>query len=362
MEKLEIKGNIVLWTIGPRKWLVNFEELTKAYICGRHPHTLRELSTATLNKILYIIRRLGGEWWIPALKRDKNHQRITLFRLQQLKASGIKIGSGKYATVYSLDGKAIKVINHRFYKHLPTIDGKVEKKVLSILKNKITYSCVSPNIITMYQYTPDKKTDYIILEKVNRTFWTYLLNKPNEHIVKGIILQILFTLTVVTHVLPGFRHNDLKVDNILLDFTPRTQPLTLHYKKQFWRLPSDIPLVKIADFDYSYIPRLCINPKVGTSHANSFGCTKAPSEIYDVHLFLNSLYTYRKKLGAIMNMWLQQQLPEKTRGNETSAVKFGRLKKPTKWEGVIRTPVHMLTSSFFLEFRTIHPTFPIWGI
>ena len=362
MEKLEIKGNVILWTVGSRKWLINYEELTKAYVTGKHLHTRRELSTATKNKILSIIRSIAGDWWIPALKRIKNYRQIPLTQLQRLKVSGTKLGSGKYATVYNHNGYAVKVINHRFYKHLPRIDGELEAKVLTVLKNRITYPYLSPNIITMYQYTPDSKTDYIVLEKLDKTFWTYLQNDPEERIIKGIILQIMFTLTVVQHVLPGFRHNDIKVDNILLDFTPRKQRVTLRYKQYFWVLPPNIPLVKVADFDYACIPGKCVNPKVGTTHACTFGCTEEPSKIYDVHLFLNSVYSYRNNAGPTMTTWLQQQLPAKTRGNDNTGTKFGRLRNPSDWKGQIHTPLEILLSRFFSEFRTIRPTYPIWGL
>ena len=169
MEKLNIKGNIILWTIGSRNWLINFDELTQAYVSGRHPYTHRDLSTATQNKLLGIIRKIAGQWWVPALKKIKNYRKIPLSQLQLVKRSGVKLGSGKYATVYLLKSNAVKVINHRFYKHLPKIDGELEARILTILKNKITYPYLSPNIITMYQYTPDKKTDYIVLEKLDKT-------------------------------------------------------------------------------------------------------------------------------------------------------------------------------------------------
>nr|QBK87359.1 MAG: putative serine/threonine protein kinase [Marseillevirus LCMAC201] len=360
MEKLKIKGNVILWMVGTQKWLITFEELNHSYVCNRHPHTNKQLSRATQNKIIEILRGVASVWWISTLKKMKNYHKIPLSRLSLLKKLGTKLGSGKYASVYRYNSYAVKVINHRFYKNLPRIDGKLEAKILTILRDRITYALLSPNIIGIYQYTQDKKTDYIVLEKLDRTFWDYLQSNPKERIVKGIILQVLFSITILQHVLPGFRHNDLKVDNILLDFTQRKK-ITLRYKGYYWILPSDIPLVKIADFDYAYIPKLCNNPKVGTGHARSFGCTKTPSKIYDTHLFLNSLYSYRHNLSPILQEWLQQ-LPKETRGNENTGVKFGRLRIPEKWEKKIRNPLYILVSRFFSEFRITQPMYPMWGL
>ncbi len=362
MEKLQIKGNVVLWTINHQRWLLNYTELTETYITGIHPYTGRKLSTATLNRILFTIQKIAGTLWITRLKRIKNYRRIPLKELQDLKDTAKKLGSGRYAIVYLYKGYAVKIINHRFYKNLPRIDGALETRILRILRDKITYSYISPNIITIYQYLPGKKTDYIVLEKLNETFWKYLQDDPTERIVKGIIVQILFTLLVIQNILPGFRHNDLKVDNILLDFTPRKQKLTLRYKNYYWVLPVDIPIVKIADFDYASIPRLCKNPKVGTNHARSFGCSETPSHIYDLHLFLNSLYSYRNSLSLGMIRWLRQQLPVSTRGNDNTAVKFGRLKNTEKWKGIIKQPLTILTNQYFSEYRTVQPTYPQWGV
>ena len=149
------------------------------------------------------------------------------------------------------------------------------------------FSFYSPCIITMYQYSNVKKNDYIVMEKLDCTFWNYVQSSPKEKKIKGIILQILFTLLVLQNKAHGFRHNYLKIDNILLDFTPRKQDITLRFKKYFWYLPKDIPIAKIADFDYSCIPNKIINTKINTEHSKSFGCTETPIKIYDTHLFLN---------------------------------------------------------------------------
>lgn len=362
MESLAVKNNIVIWKIGSRNWILNYEELTTAYLTSKHPHTKKIISTAIQNRILYILKKIAGEWWGSKLKQLRNYKKISLNRLSQLKTTGKKLGSGKYGTVYSYKNYAIKMINHRFYKNLPRIDGKLESSILSTLQNKITFNYLSPNIMNIYQYQPDKKVDYIVMEKLDKTFWSYLQKEPNTRIVKGIILQVMFTLVILQHTFPGFRHNDLKVDNILLDLSPRTQKLTLRYKKYYWVLPTDVPLVKIADFDYSYIPGVHSNSKVGTKHAKTFGCTEDPSKVYDTHLFLNSLYSYRNSLSKGLVKWLTTKLPETVRGNENKGVKFGRLKNPKSWEGKIVSPLRIIISKYFTDFRTINPSYPMWGL
>lgn len=363
MEKLEIKGDIILWTVGSNRWLIDYEELTTAYLNGRHPFTNAKISTSIQNKLLSIIRVIAGGWYVTRLKKIKNYQRLNIQNLQQLKSNAQILGSGKYATVYLHRGHAVKVIKHRNYSHLSRrTDGKIEANILTYLQKRLSASLITPNILTIYQYTPDQKIDYIVCERLDQTLYRYLQSKPNTKIIRGILLQIIFTLAVLQHLLPSFRHNDLKVDNILLDFTPRKQRLSLQFKKQFWSLPSDIPLVKIADFDYSNIPKKYDNPKVGTSFACTFGCTAEASKIYDLHLILNSVYSYRRFLPSTITTWLEKQLPETTRGTDNGGVRFGRLRRPQLWTRKIPTPLKLLADRFFSEYQTYNPTYPIWGI
>lgn len=361
MQKLILKSNSVLWIIGEKTWLLSIAELTAAYISGKNPHTREKLSTAVKTKMLVILKIKAGAWWPQRLKTIKTYKPFALESLKSLKTTGTKLGKGKYGTVYSLDGYAIKSISHTYYSGLPRIDGSVEASILNLLK-KVTYSYASPNIIQLYQYTKDSKTDYLVLEKLSKTFWTYLQENPTEFTVKGIILQVVFTLQILQYLYPGFRHNDLKVDNILLDYTPRNQDVYLCYKTYSWKLPANIPLVKIADYDYAYVPNICSNPKVGTKYSRSFGCTKKGSKIYDVHVFLNSVYSYRRLLSEDLNKWLIKQLPRYTRGYDDSGVKFGRLRNPSDWVGVINTPYEILSGNLFSEFRTPKKEYPWWGI
>jgi len=362
MDNIQIKNKLILWTINDNKWLLGYDELTSTFILKKHPFTGHKLTKITLDKLKAIIKEIGGKWWFSKLTSIKNFKKMQVSDLQNLKKDSTKLGNGRYATVYLYNGYAIKMINHQFYKNLPRIDGSFEAKILKLLQEKITFNYYTPNIITSYQYLTLKKVDYIVLEKLDKTFWDYLQNKPNNKIIKAIILQILFTLVVLQHVFSNFRHNDLKVDNILLDFTPRTQHITLQYKNNNWLLQKNIPIVKIADFDYANIPIIADNSKVTTKHSSSFGCTSNKSDIYDLHLFLNSLYSYKNNYNNEIVKWIEKQIPENCRGNDNNNIKYGRLKNPEKMENVINSPLKLLKSNFFGEFQIDKCVEPCWGI
>jgi hypothetical protein len=364
MEKLEIKGDSIIWTVGKRNWLTDFTGLTKSLLTERHPYTNDTLKPSTCKKLGDTIKKLAGGWYLDHLNAAKSFETIGIKDLRTVKAGGKgkKLGNGKYATVYSLNGYAIKAIGHKFYNGLPRLDGKFEAKIMTILRNKIVYPMLSPCVVSMHKYTADKGTDSVVLEKMDKTFWRYLQQKTDARVVKGIILQVLFTLLTIQTVIPGFRHNDIKVDNVLLDVSKRDKDITLRYGKAFWTLPKDIPMAKLADFDYSSITSNCVNPKVGTSHSKSFGCSDASSKIYDIHLFLNSVYSYRANLSADITKWLTEQLAPRTRGVDTTEIKFGRLRKPAKWEQKMRPVRELLDDKLFSQLRRERATYPVWGL
>jgi len=362
MEKLELKNNVIIWSETSYNWIINFKELTLIYLSGKHPYIQKELSTSTLNKILVILRQTNGNNWITFLKSIKNYKKIFLTELRIIKNSNNILGNGKHAIVYNYNNFAVKVIKHCNYKELPCIDGQVEAKVLNLLKKYITFNYKSPNIILMYQYTKDKTKDYIVLEKLEKTLWNYLQEKINNDIIIGIILQVVFTLAILQYTFPGFRHNDLKIDNILLDYTPRNTNITLQFNGLYWSIPPFIPIVKLADFDYCYIPKKCVNPKVGTVFSKTFGCTSYHSKIYDIHLFLNSIFIYRTNLSKKIINWLIEQIPSAVRGNDNIGIKYGRLTNVKDYEKIISTPEALLSNKLFSKFKTNNPINPIWGI
>lgn len=110
---------------------------------------------------------------------------------------------------------------------------------------------------------------------------------------KVFMFQILSTLAVIQSHYPGFKHNDLKANNILIHKVKKTDK-KIKYKicgKNFMT-PNIGYMLKLCDFDFASIRDIkqnVINQKVETPWAKKNGITSEKNLYYDVHYFFNSL-------------------------------------------------------------------------
>jgi len=333
--------------INSKKWVLTSLELNQLY--------LKKLSYNIEKIVQKYIKKRFGKSWFTLLKSVKYYKNIN-FNTTSIKLTR-KLGSGNNATVYSYKNFAVKKIVSKKYDDT-IITGKSEAQIIDYLNNNIVLTGFTPCIIWLYQYENIKTVDYLVLEKMDISFWDFSKRIFSELELKGIIFQVLFTLSVLQEKIPGFRHNDLKIDNILLNF--KAEPLQFKFKKNYWRLAENTPIVKISDFDYSFVPGKIINPKVLLAQKNDFGCSKEPSIVYDTHLFLNSVYKHYRKYTNVAK-WIKKNFSEL--GDNSLELEYGRLKNPEKWENVYPSPLKLLNSSFFKEFKTdFNKLESFWGL
>jgi hypothetical protein len=138
-----------------------------------------------------------------------------------------------------------------------------------------------------------------------------------------IINKVLITLHRIMKKYPEFRHNDLHLDNILMN---KGSP-------------------QIADFGWSRIEKSGTNPAVNTALANGtaarYGIGPDTSSRYDMHLFLNELRRFMKKMGKFPGAvkFLEKYIPVGYREFSDVYTTEGRLKYGTPLPGLpnIRT-------------------------
>ncbi|QJX71645.1 putative serine/threonine-protein [Faustovirus] len=111
------------------------------------------------------------------------------------------------------------------------------------------------------------KVSFIALEKYTLTLRTFL-SKPvylqmDAEIIRIITFQIIYTIYQIQRVLPGFKHNDLHTDNIMIKIDPDFEYDPKHPVFELYRTDLGDFLVpylgfhaKIIDFAFAQIPSL----------------------------------------------------------------------------------------------------------
>lgn len=167
----------------------------------------------------------------------------------------------------------------------------------------------SHQTVTFGEYLPGGELDNW-LDKVQ--------NRITDDDLARMIAQILRTLKKIQARYPEFRHNDLHLQNILVDDT------------------RDEPRLAISDFGIARITKRNSNPLVNARAFGSAGISSSTDIKYDQHFFLNSMRHHLRSWTGIpkTKAFLEQALPVNYRNRETSHVRNWRLVNRTNTNGL----------------------------
>ncbi len=107
-----------------------------------------------------------------------------------------------------------------------------------------------------------------------------------------ILFQIISALAVIQEKYPGFRHNDLKANNILIQkIESRNKNNKFKYKinNEIYILPNIGIQIKLWDFDFACIDGVVDNTKVNAEWTDKININCKMNRYYDIHYFLNTL-------------------------------------------------------------------------
>lgn len=199
-----------------------------------------------------------------------------------------------------------------------------------------------------------------ILETADTDLLKLLIkNNLSIKLLKIIFFQIFYTLVILQYNFPGFRHNDLKANNILVVFNDSTIiPKILEDKfnvyilnDQKFYIPQTNFTIKIHDFDFVSSDKFD-NSKVKNKYFRELGILNEHNSIYDLHYFLNTLFKYYTKnkiklkqaiIEFIYSVFDKKYLNEKSYYNNS----YRLLVKPHN----IMSPYELLfNNNFFKEF------------
>ena len=182
---------------------------------------------------------------------------------------------------------------------------------------------------------------------------------------KVILFQIIFTLAVIQKKYPGFRHNDLKANNILVQITQKPkeeQFFQYKFENKEFHIPDLGLQTRLWDFDFSSIPKMIENQKVNASWTDKINVKAEPNRYYDVHYFFCTLLGFFPKLEEIcpyeLKIFMSKVLPEQLRKEPFCLEKERRLVQNSikigdthyKYPNEYCFPEKLLEDDFFSDF------------
>lgn len=138
----------------------------------------------------------------------------------------------------------------------------------------------------------------------------YIKKNHNELKTKhwrAIFFQLLSVLAVIQTKYPGFRHNDLKANNILVHKIPiakNNNKFKYKINNQTYIVPNIGFQIKLWDFDFACIPGVVDNTKVEAEWTNRLNVKSEKHQYYDVHYFFN---TFTRK-GFFPEFWKSENI------------------------------------------------------
>jgi len=128
---------------------------------------------------------------------------------------------------------------------------------------------------------------------------------------RTIFFQIISVLVVIQNKYPGFRHNDLKANNILVQkIDSRKKNNYFLYKlnidsgKHEFLVPNIGIQIKMWDFDFACIPGIVDNSKVTSDWTDKINVRPVKNRYYDLHYFFNTL----TKKGFFPEFWEAKEI------------------------------------------------------
>ena len=173
------------------------------------------------------------------------------------------------------------------------------------------------------------------------------------------VFQLLSVLAVIQEKYPNFRHNDLKANNILVELTkPNFEDIDYEHKINYsicgkkYSIPDIGIVIKMWDFDFACISKICENIKVHETWTKKLNITSEKNQYYDIHYFFRTLINSAFFPDVISNNPKYRELkkfisdvlpPDYLSGKKLS--KYGRLLENVEYT----TPKLLLENNWYFE-------------
>tara|TARA_Y100000590_G_scaffold254127_1_gene285425 strand:- start:1799 stop:3817 length:2019 start_codon:yes stop_codon:yes gene_type:complete len=141
------------------------------------------------------------------------------------------------------------------------------------------------------------------------------------------LFQLFHILTVLQYHLPGFRHNDLKPNNVLVNtYKPkRNHYFVYEMLGRKYYVPDIGITLKLWDFDFA-VSLDIFNNRLNDELFREFGYGLEYNPVYDVHSFFNYLYSFEfTSLPPFIKRFVRKILPASLKGRSSKYTLHYRL-------------------------------------
>ena len=191
------------------------------------------------------------------------------------------------------------------------------KPFLSLTKNNVVNNKKFEQFVEKYE-----KGEYYQNVSILVSEWAnggdlldYLRKKYKELTVREwriIFFQILSVLAIIHTKYPGFRHNDMKANNLLIhniDINSGTQKYLYKINNMTYIVPNIGFQIKLWDFDFACIPGIVDNSKVDAEWTDKINICPEQNRYYDIHYFFNTL----TRKGFLPELLTDSAVPDKVK-------------------------------------------------
>jgi len=205
---------------------------------------------------------------------------------------------------------------------LPIVNFDISfEKIEPLLKNLPIYKIVKEKI----DYNEIKNTlsvrvrEHFLKSKILKDYM-----EKNSCDYKPLIFQVIHTLAVLQKEFPGFRHNNLTPENILVYINKKPEDILYEFGNKRWKLENTNFHIKIGNFEKSTLPKYY---GVKNQRDTDVPYITQTNEYFDIHTFLNALIN-KNGLLNLSNCELETKnfidkvLPVKLRGKSTNETLF----------------------------------------
>jgi hypothetical protein len=203
-------------------------------------------------------------------------------------------------------------------------EGTVYKKTVAVKKSKNNLTTEYNINKLIYKVDPRHISHPLFMTENHKQLYMNFINSKNLNHIVGFeyILTVAQTLRKIQIRYPSFRHNDLHSKNVVIN-----------------KITNEPIIIDFGFSDMNEFP----NPKVrDETYKDDWGIYPGNNKSYDIHFFLNSLYTGAKNNNKIKKL-IEYLIPAKYLGSSNKFVHNFRLRT-----GVRHSELPSLSKIIFL--------------